>query len=144
MERRFEERKREIEQDAHIDQQALASCVRQLQQFGTPYFAHFLRSETRQNAQVFLEGLLSDLPRKNLESIAYRYEQERSGLQRFIGQTDWDHQPLLTRLAEQVAAEIGEDDGIIAFDPSGFEKDGKKSAGVAAICHTSSTRLDAL
>ena len=48
-----------------------------MQQFGKPYFAHFLRSETRQNAQVFLEGLLSDLPRKNLESIAYRYEQER-------------------------------------------------------------------
>jgi len=103
MERRFEERKREIEQDAHIDKQALAGCVRQLQLFGKPYFAHFLRSETRQNAQVFLEGLLSDLPRKNLESIAYRYEQERSGLQRFTGQTDWDHQPLLTRLAEQVA-----------------------------------------
>ena len=45
MERRFEERKREIEQDAHIDKQALAGCVRQLQQLGKPYFAHFLRSE---------------------------------------------------------------------------------------------------
>ena len=71
MDRRFEERKREIAQDAHIDTQALADCVRQLQQFGKPCFAHFRRSETRQNAQVFLEGLLSDLPRKNLESIAY-------------------------------------------------------------------------
>ena len=130
MERRFTERKREIEHDAHIDKSALAGCVRRLQQFGKTYFAHFRRSETRQNAQFFLEGLLSDLPRKNVESIAYRYEQDRRALQRFIGQTDWDHKVLLQRLAEQVAAEIGEVDGILVFDPSGFEKDGKKSAGV--------------
>jgi len=130
MERRFDERKREIEHDAHIDKSALAGCVRRLQQFGKTYFAHFRRSETRQNAQFFLEGLLSDLPRKNVESIAYRYEQDRRALQRFIGQTDWDHKVLLQRLAEQVAAEIGEVDGILVFDPSGFEKDGKKSAGV--------------
>ena len=131
MERRFEERKREIEQDAKIDKKALAGSVRRLQQFGQPYFEHFRRSETRENAQIFLEGLLSDLPRKNVESIAYRYEQDRQALQRFVGQTDWDHKPLLKRLAEQVGKEIGEDDGILVFDPSGFEKDGKISAGVA-------------
>ena len=131
MERRFDERKREIESDAKIDTNALTDSIRHLQQFGTPYFEHFRRSEPRQNAQFFLEGLLSDLPRKNVESIAYRYAQDRNGLQRFIGQTDWDHQPLLHRLAGQVAAAIGEADGILAFDPSGFEKDGKKSAGVA-------------
>jgi SRSO17 transposase len=131
MERRFEERKRDIEEDSQIEPQALAGCVRRLQQFGQPYFAHFRRSETRNNAQMFLEGLLSDLPRKNVESIAYRYEQDRRALQRFVGETDWDHQRLLHRLAEQVTREIGEEDGILVFDPSGFEKDGKKSAGVA-------------
>ena len=131
MERRFEERKREIEDDAKIDQKALAGSVRRLQQFGLPYFEHFRRSETREHAQIFLEGLLSDILRKNIESIAYRYGRDRQALQRFVGQTDWDHKPLLKRLAEQVAAEIGEDDGILVFDPSGFEKDGKMSAGVA-------------
>ena len=72
MERRFDERKREIEQDAKIDHKALSGSVRRLQQFGQPFFKHFRRSETRGNAQIFLEGLLSDLPRKNIESIAYR------------------------------------------------------------------------
>jgi len=61
MERRFEERKREIEEDAKIDKKALAGSVRRLQQFGTPYFEHFRRSETREHAQIFLEGLLSDI-----------------------------------------------------------------------------------
>jgi len=131
VEQRFEERKREIEEDAKIDVEALAGCVRRLQQFGKPYFEHFRRSETRENAQIFLEGLLSDIPRKNVESIAYRNKRDRQALQRFVGQTDWDHKILLQRLAEQVGKEIGEDDGILVFDPSGFEKDGKMSAGVA-------------
>jgi SRSO17 transposase len=131
MERRFEQRKREIEQDAKIDKKALAGAVRRVKQFGKPFFEHFRRSETRQNAQFFLEGLLSDLPRKNVEAIAYRFEQDRQALQRFVGQTNWEHQPMLQLLAQQVATEIGEEDGILAFDPSSFEKDGKKSAGVA-------------
>jgi len=131
MERRFELRKREIEQDAQIDKKALAGSVRRLHQFGQPFFQHFRRSETRQHAQFFLEGLLSDLPRKNVEGVAYRFEQDRQALQRFVGQTDWDHKPMLQLLAEQVVAEIGEEDGILVFDPSGFEKHGKKSAGVA-------------
>ena len=77
------------------------------------------------------KGLCPTFRGKNIESIAYRFEQDRQALQRFVGQTDWDHKPLLTRLAKQVAKQIGEDDGILAFDPSGIEKDGKKSAGVA-------------
>ena len=131
MERRFEVRKREIEQDTKVDQRSLAGSVRRLQQFGKPFFEHFRRSEPRANAQLVLEGLVSDIPRKNIEFIAYRFEQDRQALQRFVGQPHWDHTPLLTRLARQVAQQIGEDDGILAFDPSGFEKDGKKSAGVA-------------
>jgi SRSO17 transposase len=34
-------------------------------------------------------------------------------------------------LARQVGVELGEDDGVIVFDPSGFPKKGKKSVGVA-------------
>ena len=87
MEQRFSECKREIEADAQLAPTVLTGCVRRLQQFGQPFFAHFRRSETRQNAQFFLKGLLSDLPRKNVESIAYRYEKDRQALQRFGSRT---------------------------------------------------------
>ena len=56
VERRFEQRKREIEQDAQIDKKAFGGSVRRLQQFGQAFFAHFRRSETRQNARFFLEA----------------------------------------------------------------------------------------
>ncbi len=84
MERRFDIRKREIEQDAKIDKRAFAGTVRRLQQFGKPFFEHFRRSETRDNAQLILEGLLSDIPKKNVESIAYRNERDRQALQPYF------------------------------------------------------------
>jgi SRSO17 transposase len=74
--------------------------------------------------------LLSNLDHKTGESIAYLHDQERQGIQKFIGHAPWDHQPLLMTLAGQVAADLGEPDGVIVFDPSGFPKKGTKSVGV--------------
>jgi len=73
---------------------------------------------------------LSDLGSKDVESIAYLHDRERQGLQKFIGQADWDHQPLLTELARQVGTELGQDDAVLVFDPSAFPKQGKESVGV--------------
>jgi SRSO17 transposase len=88
------------------------------------------RREQQDHARTYLGGLLSDLEHKNIESIAYRYDQDRMNLQRFIGWGAWDHAPLLTELASQVGEELGETDGVIVFDPSAFEKCGDDSVGV--------------
>ena len=48
----------------------------------------------------------------------------------FIGQSEWDHQDLLTELARQVGSELGETDGVLVFDPSAFPKQGTESVGV--------------
>ncbi len=118
MERRFELRKREIEEDAKIDKAAFGGATSRLVRYLTPYFRGLPRNETRANAMTFVKGLLSDLDRKNTESIAYRFGQDRRALQRFLGE-------VRSRLAQQMAKVIGEEDGVLAFDPSGFEKDGK-------------------
>jgi hypothetical protein len=64
MEERFAVCKRAIERDSKINHQITAGVVRRLQQFGDPFFQDFRRSATRDNALIFLEGLLFDLPRK--------------------------------------------------------------------------------
>ena len=51
-------------------------------------------------------------------------------MQKFIGCSPWEHQPLLTELAAQVGAELGEADGVIVFDPSAHAKKGTESVGV--------------
>jgi SRSO17 transposase len=130
MERRFEARKQEILDEAQIKPAVASGMLRRLEQFAEPFVASLGRREARQNARVYISGLLSDLDRKKVESIAYRHDQDRRGLQRFIGEAPWSHQPLLEELARQVGEQIGEDDGVIVFDPSAHKKCGHNSVGV--------------
>jgi SRSO17 transposase len=102
-----------------------------LEGFAEPYVASLRRSEQRAHAEVYVQGLLSDLKRKNGEAIAYRHDEDRQPLQTFIGTAPWDHQPLLGELAGQVGHQLAEPDGVIVFDPSAFAKKGRHSVGVA-------------
>lgn len=130
MEQRFEVRKQEILKESDIKPQVVDGMMKRLEQFAQPFIASFGRREPKENAQMYMSGLLSDLERKNVESIAYRYDRSREALQKFIGQAPWDPQPLQQELARQVGTEIGEANGIIVFDPSGHKKCGNSSVGV--------------
>jgi len=131
MDRRFELRKREMLAECEVSPQVFRGVEERLRQFVQP-FARLLRLPAqRKHAVDYVSGLTSDLERKNVESIAYRHDQDRRNLQHFIGGAEWDHQPLLMELARQVGQEIGESDGVIVFDPSAFPKQGKQSVGVA-------------
>ena len=104
--------------------------VDRLRDFVVPY-QHALETEASQrNVHLYLVGLLSHLDRKNAETIAAFVDVERLVLQAFIGTAPWDHRPLLTVLVGQVVAQLGEPDGVIAFDPSSFPKRGRHSVGV--------------
>jgi SRSO17 transposase len=86
--------------------------------------------EQHTNAKHYVEDLLSDLDSKEVESIAYLHDRERQGLQKFIGQSEWAYQPLLTELVRQVGTALGAADAVLVFDPSAFAKKGTESVGV--------------
>lgn len=131
MERQFQRRKQEMLAQCEVVPQIFDDMIKRLDEFATPYVGHLQRIEQRRHAELYLGGLMSDLKRKNIESIAYRSGEARYGLQHFIGAASWDHQPLVEVLIGQVAADIGAPTGVIVFDPSGFEKQGKDSVGVS-------------
>src|SRR5262249_53314118 len=130
MERRFRIRLDELLEDAEVPPGLLRGVLPRLQSFLHPFVDALRSPEQRTNAQHYVQGLLSDLGSKDVESIAYLHDRERQGLQKFIGQADWDHQALLTELARQVGAKLGEADGVLVFDPSAFSKKGTESVGV--------------
>ena len=101
-----------------------------LDTFAEPFVACLRRPEQRRHTHTYLRGLLSDVERKNAETIAYRHGEERQGLQTFLGTAPWNHQPLLLELARQVGQTLGEPDGVLALDPSAFPKKGRHSVGV--------------
>ena len=131
MDRRFEVRKQEMLAECEVSPQVFRGVEKRMQEFVQPC-ANLLRMPAqREHAADYVSGLVSDLERKNVESIAYRHDQDRRNLQHFIGGAEWDHQPLFAELARQVGQEVGESDGVIVFDPSAFPKQGKESVGVA-------------
>jgi SRSO17 transposase len=130
MERRFRARLDELLDDARVRPGFLRGVLPRLDAFLQP-FVTALRTPGRQtNARHYVQGLLSDLGSKDAESIAYLHDRERQGLQKFIGQAEWDHRPLLNELVRQVGRELGEADGVLVFDPSAFPKQGAESVGV--------------
>jgi SRSO17 transposase len=104
--------------------------VERLGEFVMPYQQALETEANPHSMHLYLQGLLSQLPRKNAEEIAAWVDVERQVLQDFIGTAPWDHRPLIGVLVGQVALRLGESDGIIAFDPSSFPKRGTHSVGV--------------
>ena len=130
MDRRFSERKKQMLAECEGTEEALDGVLARLQEFARP-FADLLPTETqRKYARIYLSGLTSNLERKNAESIAYREGLHRRCIQDFVSEKTWGHEPLIDELARQIGREIGESDGVLVFDPSGFPKKGTQSVGV--------------
>jgi SRSO17 transposase len=130
MDARSEDRLLGMLEEAQVEAAVLEEIPPRLVKFVEPFTQSILQAKQRRRAAEFIGGLLSDVERKNAESIAYRHDQERKEMQYFLGESQWDHQPLVVELARQVGRELGQPDGVIVFDPSSFPKKGTESVGV--------------
>jgi SRSO17 transposase len=126
----YEQRKQELLAECQVSPQIFEQVLPRLEAFMKPFVERLVRQEQVEHAQTFVRGLLSDLDHKNVESIAYRFGQERLPLQWFMGVSSWDHGPLGDELVRQVGSELGDPDGVLVFDPSAFPKSGRGSVGV--------------
>ena len=127
----FEVRKEELLDECEVAPQVFDHVMPRLERFMKSFVDSLIRREQIEHANTFVQGLLSDLKRKNAESIAYRFGQKCMPLQWFLGVSPWDDKPLRDELVRQVGKQLGEADGVIVFDPSAFPKSGTESVGVA-------------
>src|SRR5262244_1163094 len=94
-----------------------------------PYFE---RAEPRQRAMAYLRGLLSPAERKNSWQLA-----EISGdatpyaFQHLLRRALWDPEAVRDELRRYVIQHLGEPEGVLVIDETGFLKKGRHSAGVA-------------
>ncbi len=132
MEWRYEARLEEMLEDADVSPEMLGGMLTRLETFVHPFAAALDEPAQRRYSLEYMTGLLSNLEHKTGETIAYLHDQQRQGIQKFIGHVPWDHQPLLATLADQVAAQLGEPDAVIVFDPSGVRQEGGEVRGRGA------------
>jgi len=131
MEAEYATRKQQLLEECQVAPEIFDQVMARLETFMVPFVSTFRRQEPSAHAHTYVRGLLSEVERKNVESIAYRFGQDRLPLQRFIGWAEWDEAPLRQELTRQVAEQLGQADGVLVFDPSAFAKSGPESVGVA-------------
>ena len=85
----------------------------------------------RENALLYVRGLIEHGGRKSLQPTLFRLEETAAryeSMQQFLADSPWDPRLLVRACAERVAPELG----VIAWvvDDTGIAKDGKHSPGV--------------
>nr|WP_188192354.1 IS701 family transposase [Nonomuraea sp. SYSU D8015] len=91
----------------------------------------FRRPEVRQRARACIEGMLSGLERKNGWSLAeYAGETTPDGMQRLFNAAKWDVDGVRDDIRAYLIEHLGEADGVLVGDDTGFAKQGGCSAGV--------------
>src|SRR5436853_4715650 len=116
--------------DAAVSAAAVRSCADHLTEFLQRYLPLFYRREQRDLATLVIRGRLSGLERKTSEPIAYQAGHTRKPVQHFVGAGAWDDEAVMAELRRHVAAELGDPDGVLVVDSSGFPKKGIASCGV--------------
>jgi SRSO17 transposase len=91
----------------------------------------FSRSESRGRALIYLRGLLSPVERKNGWQLAEEAGDETPyATQHLLGRAVWSAGDVRDDLREYVVKHLGDEDGVLVVDETGFLKKGTKSAGV--------------
>ena len=91
----------------------------------------FRRPEPRRRALEYLKGLLSPVERKNGWQLAeHAGDATPYGVQRLLSGYVWDADLVRDDLKQYVVEHLGDGDGVLVVDETGFIKKGEKSVGV--------------
>lgn len=96
-----------------------------------PFAPLFRRSTSRASVERYLTGLLTDLPRKNCDTIASAVAGTSTArLQHLLTDAAWEPQALDQQRVTALVAQ-SPPHGILVLDDTGLPKQGRRSVGVA-------------
>jgi SRSO17 transposase len=110
---------------------ASPDALPELAAYLAPFALLFRRSTSRESVERYLTGLLTDLERKNCDTIAAAVvgtSTER--LQHFLTDATWDPQALDQQRVRALVAQ-SPPQGLLVLDDTGLPKQGRASVGVA-------------
>lgn len=120
---------------ARLREANLVTARQMLVDFHRLFARHFRRAEQRCWSAFYLCGQLARLERKTIEPMVLellgRAPELIRAVQQFIGQSPWTIEPLIGQLEAVIAERLGDPEGVIIADGSGFPKRGQHSAGGA-------------
>jgi len=90
----------------------------------------FGRVTTRRYLDLYIEGQLSNLPRKSIEPMADAFGEPPRNLQEFLGLFRWEESAVRDRLQQHVARRHSHPGSVGVVDETSFVKKGNKTACV--------------
>jgi SRSO17 transposase len=115
-----------------LERDDIENFIEEFQGFHAQFRGCFSRQEPRDNFYQYMAGQLSQLERKSIEPIALNVKDGKvRAMQFFVSNVIWDEDKIMQVYRSMVAEDLGDPDGTLIFDESGFVKKGSESAGVA-------------
>ena len=91
----------------------------------------FARREVVAQVGKYIDGLTSDLPRKNGWTLAeHAGDETPDRMQRLLNHAVWDHEQVQAVVARFVIEQLADPDAVVVIDESGQEKSGAATVGV--------------
>lgn len=117
--------------NTHTTTKDLVQWVQALTSLHARIAPRFARPEPRRRALAYLQGVMSEIRRKNSWQLAeHARETTPYGMQRLLAAAVWDNDLVREDLRDYVYEHLGTPHGILVIDETSFPKRGKKSAGV--------------
>jgi len=120
--------------ESRLTAQDIEPLVEELKAYHEIYAGYYGRIEQKRQAQGYLEGLMQPLPNKSIERIVLHNQGDDvngiRAMQHCMSEGAWQDEPILKRHWQEVDQEIGDEEGVLITDCSGFPKQGKGSVGV--------------
>lgn len=111
--------------------EALSQWSDALKSFQSRIGQYFARSEARQSAFDYLQALMSPVERKNgwqmAEQVGHKAPYQ---FQHLLGRAQWNADEVTQEVRHYLTQALGQEDGILAVDETGFIKQGSHSVGV--------------
>lgn len=113
-----------------MDAKAIDGLGPRLDRFLAEFDDCFGRREPAAHLRTYVQGQLSDLPRKSMEPIALHFGTPPRTLQQFLSLAHWDEDRMRQRMQERVANLHGHPDAVGVIDETSYPKKGGKTPGV--------------
>ena len=113
-----------------MDAKTIMKIKAELTRFLHQFDHRFGRVTTRRYLDLYVEGQLSDLPRKSIEPMADAAGEPPRNLQEFLSLFRWDEPGVRDDLQQYVARRHAQPQSVGVFDETSFAKKGNKTACV--------------
>ena len=106
----------------------------ELVQYAVIYQDLFGRREQKEHYRTYLEGLMLDVANKSVETMMLNLKGDDPNsirnMQHFVSEGSWQDKAILERHWQEVSQDLGDDNGVLIGDDSGFPKQGEESVAV--------------